>query len=81
MARGTALLPFVTWFAGLDAVRVRRRAATHAGDGPLDLQVARERLQAGLCYRCGSEVADGLARVGSILCHDCRDASSLPATR
>jgi hypothetical protein len=81
VARGTTLLPFVTWLAGLHALRARRRAPSNAGDDPLDLRVARERLQAGLCYRCGGEVADGLARVGSILCHDCRDASPLPATR
>jgi hypothetical protein len=80
VARGTTLLPFVTWFVGRDSVR-RLRPHLETGNGHADLEIARERLQAGLCYRCGSEVADGLARVGSILCHDCRDASPLPATR
>jgi hypothetical protein len=44
----------------------------------VNLDLARERLRAGQCYRCGGEVADGLARLGSILCHDCRDESPLP---
>jgi predicted amidophosphoribosyltransferase len=25
------------------------------------------------CLECGGVVADGLARFGSMLCHDCRD--------
>jgi len=29
-------------------------------------------LRAGRCYLCGGLVEDGLARVGSTLCHDCR---------
>jgi hypothetical protein len=81
VARGTTLLPFGTWLVGRDSVRARLRARPDTGNGHSDLELARKRLQAGLCYRCGSEVADGLARVGSILCHDCRDASPLPATR
>jgi hypothetical protein len=27
------------------------------------------------CYACGGEVADVLAKLGSALCHDCRDAA------
>jgi hypothetical protein len=33
-------------------------------------------LPAGSCYVCGGTVEDGLARLGSILCHDCRRGSA-----
>jgi hypothetical protein len=26
-----------------------------------------------VCIKCGGPIADGLARFGSALCHDCRD--------
>lgn len=26
-----------------------------------------------VCIQCGGPIADGLARFGSALCHDCRD--------
>jgi hypothetical protein len=26
-----------------------------------------------VCVQCGGPIAEGLARVGSLLCHDCRD--------
>jgi hypothetical protein len=32
-------------------------------------------LGAGSCYVCGGIVEDGLARLGSTLCHDCRRGS------
>lgn len=34
---------------------------------------ALERLEAGGCYLCGGQVEEVLARLGSTLCHDCRD--------
>jgi hypothetical protein len=42
-----------------------------------DLALARERLRSGCCHRCGSEIEEGLARVASVLCYDCRAASGL----
>lgn len=39
-----------------------------------ELAVARERLRAGCCYRCGHEIEEGLARAASVLCYDCRSA-------
>lgn len=32
------------------------------------------------CVGCGGEIADGLARLGSVLCHDCRDELGLDAS-
>jgi hypothetical protein len=32
------------------------------------------------CLGCGGEIGDGLARLGSVLCHDCRDELALDAT-
>jgi hypothetical protein len=32
------------------------------------------------CVGCGGEIGDGLARLGSVLCHDCRDELGLDAT-
>ena len=32
------------------------------------------------CIGCGGEIGDGLARLGSVLCHDCRDDLGLDAT-
>jgi hypothetical protein len=26
-----------------------------------------------ICLQCGGPIADGLARYGSVLCHECRD--------
>jgi NMD protein affecting ribosome stability and mRNA decay len=47
-------------------------------DGVLDeLAIARERLRAGCCHRCGNEIEEGLARVASVLCYDCRAATGL----
>jgi hypothetical protein len=69
----------MTRLARLQPVRARIRLRSAGENGRVHLDVARERLRAGQCYQCGGEVADGLARLGSILCHDCRDASLLPA--
>jgi hypothetical protein len=32
------------------------------------------------CVGCGGEIGDGLARLGSVLCHDCRDELGVDAT-
>jgi hypothetical protein len=32
------------------------------------------------CVGCGCEIGDSLARLGSVLCHDCRDEVGLDAT-
>ena len=32
------------------------------------------------CVSCGGEIGDGLARLGSVLCHDCRDELGVDAT-
>jgi hypothetical protein len=73
VARGTTLLlPFVTRLARLQPVRARSRGRSAAETGHAT------RLRIDECYRCGGEVADALARLGSTLCHDCRDASPLP---
>jgi hypothetical protein len=78
VARGTTFLSLLTLLARLEP---RGPAHSNTGDAHalVNLDLARERLRAGQCYRCGGEVADGLARLGSILCHDCRDASPLPS--
>jgi hypothetical protein len=55
----------------------RERGGTHAEGEPDELAVARERLRAGCCHRCGNEIEEGLARVASVLCYDCRAASGL----
>jgi len=53
--------------------RIRPRSTS--GRGP-ELEVAVTRLHNGRCYRCGELVENGLARVGSLVCHDCRTPSS-----
>lgn len=56
----------------------RRRVTAPAPEGGLDeLALARERLRSGCCHRCGNEIEEGLARVASVLCYDCRSASGL----
>jgi hypothetical protein len=37
------------------------------------MAAAERRLQAGRCLLCGGEVESVLIRLGSTLCHDCRD--------
>jgi hypothetical protein len=32
-----------------------------------------------VCLQCGGKVAEGLARLGSVLCHDCRDEQGVDA--
>ncbi len=69
----TGGLAFLTSFAR------RGRGATGAvSEGGLDeLALARERLRSGCCHRCGNEIEEGLARVASVLCYDCRSATGL----
>jgi hypothetical protein len=57
----------------------RGRAAASAPDGGVDasLALARERLRTGCCHRCGNEIEEGLARVASVLCYDCRSATGV----
>jgi hypothetical protein len=33
-----------------------------------------------VCILCGGRIAEGLARYGSVLCHDCRDEQGIEAT-
>ncbi|TMK92300.1 MAG: hypothetical protein E6G42_07775 [Actinobacteria bacterium] len=44
---------------------------------PIDPDAAVQRLQSGLCYRCGNLIADSLFRLGSSRCHDCRESPGL----
>lgn len=32
-----------------------------------------------VCLQCGGAIAEGLARLGSVLCHDCRDEQGVDA--
>jgi hypothetical protein len=32
-----------------------------------------------VCLQCGGAIADGLARFGSVLCHDCRYSEGVDA--
>jgi len=41
---------------------------------PVDPDAAVQRLQSGLCCRCGDLIADSLFRLGSSRCHDCRES-------
>ena len=56
--------------------RGRNGTPSSHGDGSVDevLALARERLRSGCCHRCGNEIEEGLARVASVLCYDCRAA-------
>jgi len=57
----------------------RERGGARSGlEGePDELAIARARLRAGCCHRCGNEIEEGLARVASVLCYDCRAATGL----
>ena len=57
----------------------RRRATAASPQSGVDesLALARERLRSGCCHRCGNEIEEGLARVASVLCYDCRSSSGL----
>jgi hypothetical protein len=58
--------------------RTPKPAAGAANSGVNEIfTIAHERLRAGCCYRCGSEIEEGLARVASVLCYDCRAATGL----
>ena len=37
------------------------------------LEARRHFARTGLCMECGGEIANSLAELGSLLCHDCRD--------
>lgn len=52
-------------------------SATAEGAADESLALARERLRSGCCHRCGNEIEEGLARVASVLCYDCRAATGL----
>ena len=68
-----------TFLASFPFGKRERGGGTRSGaNGELDdLAIARERLRAGCCHRCGNEIEEGLARVASVLCYDCRAATGL----
>jgi hypothetical protein len=45
-------------------------------DGPVSFGAAMSRARSGLCYMCGGEVESIFARLGSSLCHNCRERRS-----
>jgi hypothetical protein len=49
--------------------------------GPVSIEAAMSRVRAGLCYMCGGDVESVFARLGSPLCHDCRESRSGDASR
>jgi hypothetical protein len=55
-----------------DTVLLRTRPK-RSGPAPM------RQLVAGSCYLCDGTVEEGLARLGSTLCHDCRRGSALLA--
>jgi hypothetical protein len=57
----------------------RGQGDTRAPSVDDELELARARLRAGCCHRCGNEIEEGLARLASVLCYDCRSASGLIA--
>lgn len=58
--------------------RAPEPAASSANGGVDEIfTIAHERLLAGCCHRCGNEIEEGLARVASVLCYDCRAATGL----
>ena len=59
------------------ARRGRGTSATSESAPDEGLALARERLRSGCCHRCGNEIEEGLARVASVLCYDCRSATGL----
>jgi hypothetical protein len=61
----------------LASIARRGRARSTANGGVDELALARERLRMGCCHRCGNEIEEGLARVMSVLCYDCRASSGL----
>jgi hypothetical protein len=72
---GCGGLTFLASFALPRRGRGESSSSAH-GEGDVDdvLALARARLQAGCCHRCGNEIEEGLARVASVLCYDCRAA-------
>jgi hypothetical protein len=65
----------LTFLASLPFAR-RERGGQRA-DRVDELAIARERLRSGCCHRCGNEIEEGLARVASVLCYDCRASTGL----
>jgi hypothetical protein len=67
---GCGGLTFLTSFA------LPRRGQSDAPKPSADdeFELARARLRAGCCHRCGNEIEEGLARLASVLCYDCRAA-------
>jgi hypothetical protein len=66
----------LTFLASFALPRRGRAESSSSAHGDVDdvLALARARLQAGCCHRCGNEIEEGLARVASVLCYDCRAA-------
>jgi hypothetical protein len=54
----------------------RRRRARRPTKGVAAMPAA-----TGKCIACGSMLAPVLTRLGSLLCHDCRDDREVPAAR
>jgi hypothetical protein len=50
-------------------------------DGPVSFEAAMSRARSGLCYTCGGEVESVFLRLGSPLCHDCRESRSRHGSR
>jgi hypothetical protein len=46
-------------------------------DPRVDPETAAQRLETGLCYRCGELIEHALFRLGSPRCHDCRDSAGI----
>lgn len=72
-------MPVTGSLAILASFARRGRGASAASDAGVDetLALARERLRSGCCHRCGNEIEEGLARVASVLCYDCRASTGL----
>jgi len=79
--RGTSKnVPVTGSLAILASFARRGRVSSSAAGGSAadeNLALARERLRSGCCHRCGNEIEEGLARVASVLCYDCRAATGL----
>jgi hypothetical protein len=50
-------------------------------NGPVSLEAAMSRVTSGLCYMCGGRVESVFARLGSPLCHDCRESRTGDGSR
>ena len=73
-----SLAPELASFLRRCQCEVRQLGPTMVGVGighGVDPEVAASRLQNGRCYRCGEPIEAVLFRLGSPLCHDCREGS------